>query len=120
MIKIDKLSWGKVKIDNQTYHQALLIGDQVIPRDAEKLNKLFGTTHRIGDWESQALLSGKPEIVIVASGRDGVLKVAEDFKKACRANKVKLRIFKSQRAVKEYNRLAGEGKKVNALIHTTC
>ena len=98
----------------------LLIGDQIIPRNTEKLNKLFGTTHRIGDWETRALLSGEPEIVIIASGRDGVLKVAEDFKKACEENKIKLRIFKSQKAVKEYNRLTGKGKKVNALIHTTC
>jgi hypothetical protein len=120
MVRIDKLFWGKVKVDNQTYHQVLLVGDKIIPRKVEKLKKLFGTTHRIGDWERKKLLSGKVEIIIVATGLNGVLKVDEEFKKACQKKKIELRILQSQKAVQEYNHLIKKGKKVNALIHTTC
>ena len=120
MPKIDKLSWGKVKVNGQDYHQVLLVGEKIIPREIDKLHQLFETTHKIGAWEKKALLSGKPAIVIVAKGWDGVLKVDEEFKKACQKRGVDLRILLSQEAIKEYNRLFSEGKKVNALIHTTC
>jgi hypothetical protein len=118
--KIDKLSWGKVKVDGQDYHQVLLVGEKIIPREVDKLHQLFGTTHKIDAWEKKALLSGKPEVMIVASGWNGALKVDEEFKKACQKRGVDLRILLSQAAIKEYNRLVSEGKKVNALIHTTC
>lgn len=120
MPKIDKLSWAKIKVDGKDYHQVLLVGDKVIPRDVNKLNKLFGTTHGIGNWEKEELLSNKPEIIIIGNGWSGVLKVEEEFKEKCKKAGIDLRILLTQSAVAEYNRLIEKKKKVNALIHTTC
>ena len=120
MPKIEKVFWGKVKIDGQTYHQALIVGDEVIERDKPKLEKLFGTTHQIGEWERHRLLSGKPEIILIASGWSGILKVDEGLKKQIAKLGIKLLVVLTPKIVTEYNRLVGEGRKVNALIHTTC
>ncbi len=118
MVKIDKLSWGKVRVGGEDYHQVLIYGGKVEERDRFKLESLFGTTHRIGKWEIKKLLKGDPEMVIIASGWSGVLEVIEeDQEKLKRAD---LKVLKSEEAVEEYNRLVGEGRKVNILVHTTC
>jgi len=120
MPKIEKVSWGKIKVDGQTYHQVLLVGDKVVERDKQKLEKLFGTTHQIADWERKKLLSGPPEIILIAAGWTGILKVDEEFKKQIGKVGTELRTILTPKIVAEYNRLVGEGRKVNALIHTTC
>jgi len=48
MIKIEKVTWGKIKVNGQVFHQVLIVGKKVLARDKEKLDNLFGTTHQIG------------------------------------------------------------------------
>lgn len=120
MPKIEKVSWGKVKIDGQDYHQVLILGDRVEERDEKRLRQLFGTTHRMGDWEQKKLLSGDPEIVLIANGFNGVLKVDEEFRQKVEKAGVELRVVKTPKVIEEYNSLVKGGKRVNALIHTTC
>ncbi len=120
MVKIESVVWGKVKVNGQVFHQVLIIGDQVLTRDENKLRSLFGTTHRIGDWEQKALLSNSPEIILVANGWDGALKVEENFRKKIEKKEIELKIVLTPEIVKEYEALIKQGKKVNCLIHTTC
>lgn len=120
MAKIEKISWGKVRVDGKEYHQVLIVGDEVEERDRARLENLFGTTHKIGDWEQRKLLSGNPEIILVASGWSGVLKVNEKFKKQIARLGIELRVVLTPQVVKKYNQLIKEGKQVSALIHTTC
>jgi hypothetical protein len=118
--KIDAVSWGKVKVDGQIYHQVLIVGDKVIERDKPRLKMLFNTTHEIGGWEQKLLLSGQPEIILIASGFDGVLKLSSKLQIKCSKLGIELKVLLTPKAVDEYNRLVTEGVKVNALIHTTC
>jgi hypothetical protein len=118
VIKINKVFWGGVKVDGQDYHQVIIYGGKVEERDRDKLESIFGTTHRIGEWEIRKLKEGSPEVIMVASGFDGVLKVSDEDKK--KFGEVDLRVLKSEEAIREYNRLVEEGKKVNILVHTTC
>lgn len=120
MPKIDSVSWGKVRVDGQVYHQSLIIGDKVIERDKPKLETLFNTTHEIGEWEQKLLLSGKPEIILIANGFSGVLKVKGGFKEKVFQAGIELKVLLTPKSVDEYNRLTAAGSKVNALIHTTC
>lgn len=127
MVRIDKVEWGKIEVNGQEFRQVLIVGNKVWERESEKLQQLFDTSHKIGDWEEELLFSGKPEIIIIGNGFDGVLEVSEKFKARLAARQVQssklgieLKILKTPPAVGEYNRLIGEGKKVNALIHTTC
>lgn len=120
MPKVDFVSWGKVTVDGQPYHQALIVGDKVIERDKTKLESLFKTTHEIGEWEREKLLSGNPEIILVASGWSGILEVDKKFADKITRKGIALQVILTPKAVAEYNRLVGMGKRVNALIHTTC
>lgn len=120
MPKIEKVSWGKVKVDGRTYHQVLIIGEEVLERESDKLHELFGTTHRLGDWEKEKLISQNPEIILIASGWSGLVKIDDDFKNKLKEGKIELQIVLTPKVVKHYNQLIKEGKRVNALIHTTC
>ena len=120
MPKIDKVSWGKITVDGRGYHQVLIIGDEVLERKSDKLHHLFGTTHQIADWEKNKLISRHPEIVLIGSGWSGLVKIEQEFEDKLKKEGVELRTVLTPRIVKEYNRLVGEGKRVNALVHTTC
>ena len=120
MVTINKITWGNVVVDDQKYGQVLIVGGQVSERDRKRLKKLFGTTHRIGDWEKKKLILGQPEVVLIASGWHGVLKVDPEFKSQLALLKIKLKVVLTPQVIKEYHQLVKNGKKVNALIHTTC
>lgn len=120
MPKIDSVKWGKVQVNGKKYHQVLIVGKEVFERDKPKLETLFKTSHQIGEWEQKLLFSKNPEIILVANGWDGVLKTATDFKNKVIKKGIELRVVLTPKVVEEYNRLVKEGKKVNALIHTTC
>jgi len=120
MPKIEKVSWGNVKVDGKTYHQALIIGDKVLERESNKLHDLFGTTHRLGDWEKEKLLSGNPEIILIATGWSGLVKIDDDFKNKLKEKEIELQTVLTPKVVEHYNQLVKEGKRVNTLIHTTC
>ena len=120
MPKIDKVSWGKVKVDGKNYHQVLMIGDEVTERETDKLHQLFGTTHQMGDWEKEKLMTNQPAIILVAIGWSGLVKIDDDFKQKLMAKKIELETVLTPQAPKRYHQLTQEGKRVNALIHTTC
>lgn len=120
MPKINKIAWAKVKIDDQEYWQALIIGSKVLKREVEKVKETYGTDHVVADWEQKLLLSGKPEVVLIANGWSGLLKVAESFKEKVKKVGLELRVVLTPKVIKEYNQLIKEGRRVNALIHTTC
>lgn len=120
MIKIDRVGWGKVFVDNKKFHQVLIANNDVEERQGKKLHQLFGTTHRLGDWEQKKLLTNRPEVVLIANGFNGILKVEKDFSKKVAKAGAELLIDLTPQAVKKYNLLVAAGKRVNALIHTTC
>lgn len=103
-------------IDDKEYRQVLIIGDEVIERDYEKLKKQFDTSHKVGDWEVKKLLEGQPELIVVGAGQDGVLEVEDNLLKCG----VKIIADITPKALDIYNKEIKAGKKVNALIHTTC
>lgn len=120
MVKINSVNWEKVKVNDVIYHQVLIVGEKVFERDKPKLENLFGTTHQVGDWEQKLLLSENPEIILIASGWSGLLKVDEEFKKKIAQLGIELRVVLTPKVVSEYNQLVEMDKRVNCLIHTTC
>jgi len=120
MINFEKTWFGGVRVNGQDFKQVLVIGEEIKERDEEKLNELYGTTHRIGSWEVEKLLSSKPEIIIIGNGQSGVLKVTDEVRKKIEAASAELKILLTPAAIEEFNKLYQEGKKVNCLIHTTC
>jgi hypothetical protein len=120
MLKIDQVSWAKISVSGNDFFQVLLLGQKVIERDVDKLRKLFGTSHQVGSWEWKRLLEKGPEIILIGNGWEGALKVDEEAKKKVISLGIELKILITPKAVEEYNQLVKSGKRVNALIHTTC
>ena len=119
-MKIEKVGWRKVKIDGKEYWQVLIVGGKVIPREVEKVKEVYGTDHVIASWEEELLFSGDPQVILIATGWSGVLKVSSKLKVKSSKLGIELKEVLTPKVVSEYNRLVAEGKKVNALIHTTC
>lgn len=120
MIKIDSCGWGNVTVNGQRFDQVIISGGKVIRREIEKLENLFGTTHRIGDWEIEELLLGNSEIIILSSGQVGVMKITDEVLEKLSKSKAEIKVLLTPAAVSEFNKLSQEGKRINALIHTTC
>ena len=122
MLYIDSTQFGEVVVDNKKYHQVLIIGDKVEERDWEKLKKLFDTTHKIGDWEIKELISNNPEIIIIGTGQNGAMaseEPAANLRKQA-GESIEIIMAETPKAIETYNEKVKSGKKVNALIHTTC
>lgn len=120
MPQINSYSFGEIIIDNKQYHQVLIIGEEVEERDWERLEKEFGTTHRIGEWEKEKLLSNNPEVIIIGTGHQGVLKIDPSLIDLLRKKGIEFFIALTPKAIDIYNQKIKEKRKVNALIHTTC
>lgn len=120
MVTINNLSWGSITVDNRTYSQVLICGEEVEERDENKLEATFGTSHRLGDWEIQKLLAGQPRAIIIGTGQEGVLRVRPEEAEALRKTGAELFLLNTPEAVKKYQELKSQGLKINALFHTTC
>lgn len=120
MGKIELIDWAKVKIDGKIYWQALIVGEEALAREVERVKGEYGTDHLIASWEEDLLLSKNPDAIVIANGWSGLLEVDEKLKNKIQNLGIDLKVLKTPEAVREYNRLIQEGKSVNALIHTTC
>jgi len=65
---INSTEFGNVVIDNKKHNQVLIVSDLVIERNYNKLEELFNTSHKIGDWEIEELLKENPEIIVIGIG----------------------------------------------------
>jgi len=124
MPHIDSTEFGSVVIDKKKYSQVLIVGEKIIERDYEKLKKMFDTAHKIGDWEIAELISNNPEIIVIGIGQNGAMAAPRqsDFQNrgGGKRKNIELIIAETPKAIKIYNDQVKLGKKVNALIHTTC
>ena len=118
--RIEKVSWGTITVNGQRFGQVIISRDRVEERNREKLEKLFGTTHQIGDWEIEALLAGNPEVIIIGNGQGEVLRISSEVQEKLTRSGAEIKVLRTPVAMAEFNKLASTGKRVNALIHTTC
>jgi hypothetical protein len=120
MPHINSTEFGSITIDSKKYGQVVIVGDKVVEREYDRLKKLFGTSHKIGDWELEELLKDKPEIIVIGTGQSGALVVDKEIIDAIKREGIELIIEETPQATMIYNDRVTEGKKINALIHTTC
>jgi hypothetical protein len=71
--------------------------------------------HFVGFSEIEGLLEEGPDVLIIGTGYDNLVQVEEEV-----AALPDVEILPTPQAVKRYNELRGEGKRVAAIIHSTC
>ena len=81
-----------------------------------------GTDHQPGILceDVTELLNHEPELVILSRGRQGRLSVSPETLSLLDRRGVPVVREKTDAALATYNRLAGEGRRVAGLFHTTC
>ena len=107
-------------VDGRRYGEVLIVDNQAEERDESKLGELFGTTHCVGEWETEALLRGNPHYIIIGNGYSGAMEVQEEALQKLQNSGAEILVLHSPTAVAKYNELIAEDRKVNILIHTTC
>ncbi len=120
MVYFNRTSFGSVTIDGQKYGDILVIEGEIENRERDNLERIFGTSHLIAPFEVSKLLSGKPDVIIIGKGQSGALQVQEEVKKKLAKGSRELIILETPQAIRKYNELAKQGRKINALIHVTC
>jgi len=71
--------------------------------------------HFVGFSEIEGLLKEGPDVLIVGTGYDNLVQVEEEI-----AALPAVVILPTPQAVRRYNELRDEGKRVAAIIHSTC
>jgi hypothetical protein len=81
-----------------------------------------GTQHQPGiqPADVEELLEHAPEIVVLSRGRQLRLETSPETLALLTKRDVEVAQEETGAAVDEYNRLAAEGRRVAALLHTTC
>ncbi len=117
---IEKVSFGKIVIDGKEYGDVIIIANKVFERDRSIAKKEFGTSHRIASEEIEMLKSEDPDVIIIGTGIYGELKVTEEDIAKLEETGVKVIVKYTKEAAEEINKFLKAGKKVNALLHSTC
>lgn len=110
-MKIEEIKFGSITIDGKKYHQVLISGGKIIERESEKLHELFGTSHRVGDWEIVTLTQSSPEYIIIGQGFQGMLKVSPETKEKLEKSGAKITALPSLPPLRNITNLPRKVKK---------
>jgi hypothetical protein len=81
-----------------------------------------GTRHEPGiqPTDIDELLAHDPEVVVLSRGRELRLQAMTETMALLHAQNIEVLHDETSRAIGAYNRLAAEGRRVAALLHSTC
>ncbi len=113
MVKIDSTSFGEIVIDNKTYYS-----DMIVWWDGK--TEYRDKSHVIDMSEFVKIMKRKPDTIVIGTGQTGVLKLLPEVEQVAEDKKVKIFVEKSPKAIEIFNGFVCSGKKVVAVIHTTC
>ena len=73
--------------------------------------------HFVGLAEIEPLLRERPDVLIIGTGYDNMVQVEKEI---LAMSAVQVLALPTPQAVRRYNELRSEGKRVTAIIHSTC
>ncbi len=111
---IDSYSFGCITIDGKTFTSDVIIYP-------DKINdgwwRISG--HLLQKEDLKDIILYNPEILIVGTGANGLMKILDETKSYLESKGIKLIIAETKKACKIYNELKGK-KKVIGAFHLTC
>ncbi len=110
---IDSYNFGQITIDNKTYDHDLILSEGKVIDWWRKEGHVVG----IEDLKD---LPNSFDVLVIGSGASGMCKVPQKTIGYIKNLGVELVIEITGDAVKTYNRLSDEGKKVIGAFHLTC
>jgi len=112
---IDSYQFGEIVIDGINYSSDLIIlGDTI---QSEWWRK---EGHSLAVEDIKSVIAAGPAVLIVGCGASGLMKVAEDTRKALNEHGIQLEVLDTKQAVSRFNELSKKGVNVAAALHLTC
>ncbi len=111
---INSYSFGSITIDGKTYRSDVIIyPDRVNPNWWRK------SGHLLSEEDIGEILEYDPEVLIVGTGKSGLMKVDNRVVEKLNSIGIKYIIKKTDEAVREYNKLQKKDRVICA-FHLTC
>jgi hypothetical protein len=112
-MQIDSYKFGKIVINGQMYEKDLIIlPNRIIPNWWRKEG------HFICIEDIKSVIESNPQILFIGTGKFGMMKVANSLKSILTENGIELRIDKTPKIIKMYNKTVNNHKA--AALHLTC
>jgi hypothetical protein len=112
---IDSTRFGSITVDGKVYESDVIITWEWKVKEART-----DVRHVVGKADLMKLLFERPDMMIIGTGQNGGMKVAEGVRKFVKEKKLKILIVPTPDAVVKFNQLAQEGVRVAAYMHVTC
>ena len=91
-----------------------IVGDKIV----ENWRRKEG--HRVDTGDITDIVAEGPEVLVVGTGYAGFMEVSKSLHSALKKRNIRLIAGKTQEAVKTFNQLHSEGKRVAGAFHLTC
>ena len=112
---IERYSFGHIVVNGKTYHNDIkIIGAAVIPEWWRK------SGHVVSPEDVSDLIDARPDYIVIGRGKPGFMKTSSEVKDLIEDRGITLLEEKTAKAVKIFNQLHQEGKKVCAGFHLSC
>ncbi len=110
---------GSVRVGGKSYDTDVYVrcDGRVKKRKKAVIKKKFGTSHVIGREEVRKLCKGRPELLIIGTGHEGIAGLDESAERFLQDQKLPFKLLHSPNAVAEYARF--KGRKA-LLLHVKC
>ncbi|XP_008284133.1 mth938 domain-containing protein isoform X2 [Stegastes partitus] len=118
--QISSLSWGTMKVSGSS---SIYKDCKVWPGGSRAWDwRETGTNHRPGvqPADLEEVLKKGIELLVIGRGMSEALQVPSTTLDFVKQSGVEVRVLQTEKAVAEYNKLAGQGAKVGGVFHSTC
>lgn len=112
--EVESYRFGQMVVDGEEHtNDLILLPDRVIS------NWWRDQGHRLSVVDLEEVFDAQPEVLVVGTGANGVMRVPEETREAVRQAGIELEIAKTGQAWKRYNDLQQERAAAGA-FHLTC
>ena len=115
-MKVEKCAFGSITIDGKTYQSDLIIYPDGTIQDVWWRK----SSHILSKDDIRALISKDPEIIVVGTGINGLMRPEKGLAEYLIAKGIELICAPNQEAINILNRLSGSKKRIGACFHLTC
>ena len=112
---VDSTGFGFVVIDGKKYEHDVIVDWKGHVKEFELRHR-----HYISRPEFKELAQLGPEIIVIGTGQYGECEVSEIFLEEAKNKGIEVIIKDTKMAIKEFNAIVKEFKRVVAFIHVTC
>lgn len=111
--KIKRVEFGNIHINNEVFDKDDFFLFKNLIEPTEK-------SHQVTAEDFKHMMLREPEIVIISTGFNNVVKIDEEVDWLAEKENIKLIKLPTPEALKKFQELSKKGKNVAARIHTTC